>query len=163
MDILALMQANPVVNDIYQHLSPYLMQAYPYLLRAYPLLQTIYTSLLRPLYLFTVTNLMPLLLPLLEASLKVASQSPGIAVVVGVLVIIWFIFFLMSLMRRMVAWGMRLVFGLVFWGVLGGVGMVVLQRGVGRTGTELVEGGRWLLDAFWEEYLKARREQEMRR
>ncbi|TGO85348.1 hypothetical protein BPOR_0405g00040 [Botrytis porri] len=85
MDILALMQANPVVNDIYQHLSPYLKQDYPYLLRAYPLLQTIYTSLLRPLYLFTVTNLMPLLLPLLEASLKVASQSPGIAVVVGVL------------------------------------------------------------------------------
>ncbi|TGO33585.1 hypothetical protein BHYA_0238g00100 [Botrytis hyacinthi] len=87
MDILALIQANPVVNDIYQHLAPYLMQAYPYLLRAYPLLHSTYTSLftnlLHPLYLFTITHIMPLLLPLLEAALKVASQSPGIAVVDG--------------------------------------------------------------------------------
>ncbi|KAF7950935.1 uncharacterized protein EAE97_002487 [Botrytis byssoidea] len=167
MDILALIQANPVVNDIYQHLAPYLMQAYPYLLRAYPLLHSIYTSLftnfLHPLYLFTITHIMPLVLPLLEAALKVASQSPGIAVVVGVLAVIWFIFFLMGLMRRMVAWGLRMVFGLVFWGVLGGVAVVVLQRGVGRTGAELVEGGRWVLDVFWSEYMKARREQEMRR
>ncbi|KAF7951585.1 hypothetical protein EAE96_006889 [Botrytis aclada] len=167
MDILALIQANPIVNDIYQHLAPYLMQAYPYLLRAYPLLHTTYrtltTQFLQPLYLFTMTHIMPLVLPLLEATLKVASQSPGIAVVVGVLAVIWFIFFVMSLMRRMVAWGVRMVFGLVFWGVLGGVAVVVWQRGVGRTGGELLLGGRWLLDVFWSEYLEARREQEMRK
>ncbi|KAK6595380.1 hypothetical protein H4I95_10738 [Botrytis cinerea] len=124
MDMLALLRENPVVNDIYQLSTPYLARAYPYFLRAYPFLHqtstNLYTQLLHPLYLFTITHIMPLLLPLFEALLKVGSQSPGIAVIVGVLAIVWFIFFLMGLMRRMVAWGMRMVFGLVFWGCLGG-------------------------------------------
>ncbi|KAK6593867.1 hypothetical protein H4I96_10780 [Botrytis cinerea] len=144
MDMLALLRENPVVNDIYQLSTPYLARAYPYFLRAYPFLHqtstNLYTQLLHPLYLFTITHIMPLLLPLFEALLKVGSQSPGIAVIVGVLAIVWFIFFLMGLMRRMVAWGMRMVFGLVFWGVLGGVAVVVLQRGVGRTGWRFWRG-----------------------
>lgn len=69
----------------------------------------------------------------------------------------------MSFTRRMVAFGVSLVFGILFWGAVLVLAVLVWERGVGRSVGEGVGLLRGALDVFLGEYQKAVREKERER
>lgn len=66
----------------------------------------------------------------------------------------------LSVVRRVVAFGVRVLVGLLFWGAIGLLVAVVWERGVGRTGVEVSAWMREVGAVWWEEWQKAKRERE---
>ncbi|CAD6446706.1 7ccd9eea-ef4c-4c3d-ae08-78bfb68de25b-CDS [Sclerotinia trifoliorum] len=132
----------PVINEILTNTIPYIHQAHSHLQTLTPHLRKTYTQtlhLLNPLY----HTLLKTLTPLLTTIQHFASQAPAITALIVLLAIIWYIFWIMSFIRRVMAWGTRMVFGVLFWGVLGYFVLVVWERGVVRTAGEVWGWGWW--------------------
>ncbi|OBT45973.1 hypothetical protein VE00_03748 [Pseudogymnoascus sp. WSF 3629] len=124
-------------------------------------LSTLY-SLLSPILYPTLrflnwarTLLLPLLRPLILQLTNAAHDSPAIVSLGVLLVTLYISMRVMGFMQRMVAFGARIIFALVFYGAIVVGGMMVYQRGVERTVGDVVgwvgevqriwvrEYGRW--------------------
>ncbi|KAM3071379.1 hypothetical protein ACMFMF_007852 [Clarireedia jacksonii] len=152
MDLLL----NNVTLPIYQQTYPYIKSSLPYLSTFYT--QT--TSTLHPLYNSALTTISPMVLPTLDGIARAAQASPAVFTVGMLLLAIGVVIKVMDVVRRMVAFGARVLVGLVFWGAVGITLAVVWQRGVGRTGVEVAEWMREVGGIWWEEWQKAKRERE---
>jgi hypothetical protein len=58
----------------------------------------------------------------------------------------------MGFMQRMVAFGARMIFGLVFYGAIVVVGMMVYQRGVERTASDVLGWAQEIQRVWVREY-----------
>jgi hypothetical protein len=118
------------------------------------------TSTLHPLYTSALTTLSPLVLPTLDSIASVAQASPAAFTVGLLLLAIFIVVKVLGVVRRMVAFGVRILVGLVFWGAVGVTVAVVWERGVGRTGVEVAAWMREVGSVWWEEWQKAKMERE---
>ncbi|KAG4032170.1 hypothetical protein MFRU_007g00830 [Monilinia fructicola] len=155
-----------ITLPIYANLIPYMQTAYPHLKDTLPLIHQTYQTLhaiLHPLYTQALTLLTPILLPLLDLAAREAQRSPGLFALGVLLLILWGVFCIVGFVRRVVAFGVRLAFGVVFWGAVGLGAWIVWERGVGRSGAELWVWVMGVRERFGEEYERAVREREMGR
>ncbi|PQE11143.1 hypothetical protein CJF31_00000908 [Rutstroemia sp. NJR-2017a BVV2] len=118
------------------------------------------TSTLHPLYTSALTTISPLVLPTLDTIASMAQASPAAFTVGMLLLAVVVVVKVLGVVRRMVAFGVRVLFGLVFWGAIGVMVAVVWERGVGRTGVEFAGWLREVGGVWWEEWQKAKRERE---
>jgi hypothetical protein len=94
----------------------------------------------------------PLALPLLNQLSQLAQESPAV-VSLGVLLLTLYISLrIMGFLQRMVAFGARLVFGLVFYGAIVVVAMLVYQRGVDRTASDVAGWAQEIQRVWMREY-----------
>jgi len=136
------------IMDILQNYTiPFYLFAAPHIHDAY----TTTSSTLHPLW----TSISPILLPLLDQLATYAQAAPAI-LSVGIFVLLLFLLLqIISFARRLMAWGIRLVFWATFWGAVVMLASVVWQRGLGRTASDVVEWGREINEVFWREYERA--------
>ncbi|KAH6630832.1 hypothetical protein B0J18DRAFT_422305 [Chaetomium sp. MPI-SDFR-AT-0129] len=110
-----------------------------------------------------LTALQPLYTALeTQFSILLASAPPGLVAAGTLLLVAIVVIQILSIIRRLILFGTRLVFQLVFWACVGLIVSAVWQRGVGRTARDLaVVGGKvvgWSVGAaevWWAEYEKA--------
>jgi hypothetical protein len=129
----------PYLLSIYRALDPYIRSA---------------TSLL-----FSIqSQLTPYLLPLLDRAASFATDSPAV-ITVGLLLLLLVVSMqILNFARRLIVFWTRIMFQVLFYGGLVLLVMVVWQRGVGRTVSDLVEWAEeirqvWLMEyRRWEGY-----------
>lgn len=96
--------------------------------------------------------LLPLARPLLIQLSNLAHDSPAIVSLGVLLVALYISMRVMGFMQRMVAFGARLIFGLVFYGAIVVFGMMVYQRGVERTASDIVGWAQEIQRVWVREY-----------
>ncbi|KAI9644735.1 hypothetical protein NHQ30_006761 [Ciborinia camelliae] len=147
---------NNITRPIYAAASPLLQSAF---LQAYPHLQHAY-EILYPLYTRIVYSLLRMAVPLLTTFRQFANEDPlaaGIMLLVFLLAL--FVTFF-TLFRRLVVFGISLAMGLVFWGAVGVLVVLVWEGGVEKMG-EVIARLRWFVEVFWREYKEAVEREKM--
>lgn len=94
----------------------------------------------------------PLLLPHINAIAQWAYSSPSILIVGLFILILYILLQIISLIRRILAFWVRLLVKLTFWGAVVALGAVVWQRGIGKTFRELEVWCFEIAAVYWREY-----------
>jgi Nuclear pore assembly and biogenesis len=124
-------------HSLYNTLDPYLT----------PLRRTLYSTMSN-----LNTHVSPIIRPLFERSLIFAQESPAL---ISALLLVSFLILALKIMdvaRRMLMWWTRLVMKLMFWGIIGLVGIMVWQRGFERSVGDLMAWGQELSEVWSREY-----------
>ncbi|KAI0999811.1 hypothetical protein K3495_g8387 [Podosphaera aphanis] len=130
--------------DLFQELAAHLIQLY---YAAEPYLSSIHRSLAA-----FYSRAEPLLLPHFNALAQWAYASPSI-LIVGLFILILFILLqTINFIRRVLAFWMRLLVKLTFWGAVVALIAVLWQRGVWRTLGELEAWCTEVAAVYWREY-----------
>ncbi|KAL3428046.1 hypothetical protein PVAG01_01555 [Phlyctema vagabunda] len=97
-------------------------------------------------------QLAPVFLPLFHQAAVFTQESPAVISIGLILFLLLVAMQLINLARRILMWWTRLVMGILFWGVIGLLVLLVAQRGVGRTAADLYDWGENLCQVWWREY-----------